>query len=447
MKKHETRTRERAHRLAATRRGASTRLLLLCACCSLGGCTWDQLNPIKPPTAPPPPVQSFVLRDGNLIPEAAPVAKSAEAELAGAQDYYRREEYAKAKRLFHHIGNSEKNPASIVQEALYFEAECARLQGDLPTAADIYASLLQKQTIGPYRDLAIKHIYDICDYWLQDTWVEMREDQEKREGKRWVVVPRFVSFDKRKPLLDREGRAVERLKDISVYEAKGGQYADKALYLCGYIAWHNENYRDADDHFSELCKRYPDSPLANEAISLAIKAKLMNTGGVLYDGKKVHDARKLADDALRMPDLTPERKKELLDLLNSINLHQAESDYEKAEFYRRTGRPGSAYFCYEIVCRRYPGTETAERALRRKKEIYAKMAEEQRKKLGEGTEGEGRPTELLSQPRRVINQPETVPMPRPGPNAPEQVAPPRPLPDAQDLGQPRPLQPPGGGNN
>ncbi len=444
MKKHENRTRERAHRLTATRSGAGIRALLLCACCSFAGCTWDQINPIKPPPLPASPVQSFVLRDGNLDLEAPPPAKSAEAELAGAHDYYRREEYAKAEKWFHRIGNSEKNPASVVQEALYFEAECARLRGDLPKAADVYASSLNKQTYSPYRDLAIRHIYEIADFWLQDSWIQMRETKEQRDGKRWIVVPHYVSFDKRKPFLDREGRAVERLKDVGTYEGKGGQYADKAMYLCGYIAWINENYRDADDQFSELCRKFPDSPLANEAIEWAIKAKLMNTGSELFDGKKVHDARKLVDNALRMPDLTPERKQELKGLLNSINQHQAESDYQKAEFYRRTAHLGSAYFYYAIVTRRFPGTEAAERSLQRMKEIYAKSAQEQREKMGAPPEGEGRPTELLHPPRPVVNQPETVPMPRPAQN-PEQVVPPRPTPDAQDLGQPRPLPGVGGG--
>jgi outer membrane protein assembly factor BamD (BamD/ComL family) len=38
-------------------------------------------------------------------------------------------------------------------------------------------------------------------------------------------------------------------------------------------------------------------------------------------------------------------------------MQQAEKDYQIAEFYRRTGHPCSAYFYYEIVRRRYPGTK------------------------------------------------------------------------------------------
>lgn len=37
-------------------------------------------------------------------------------------------------------------------------------------------------------------------------------------------------------------------------------------------------------------------------------------------------------------------------------------EFKRAEFYRRTGRPGSAAFYYQMVARRYPGTGFAEEA-------------------------------------------------------------------------------------
>ena len=449
MSKH---AQKRELRLAASRKrmrpacalafSSQLNLLLFYACCLLCGCTWDQLNPIKPPPTPPPPVESFVLRNGALSAEPKPREKSVEAELAGAREYFRREDYAKAQKLYHHIANNDKNPAFAVQEALYYEAECLRLQGNLPKAADTYANLLRNHTINPYKDLATQHIYEIATYWLQDTWEQVRESQERREGKRWIVWPRFISFDKRKPFLDREGRAVERLKDVSIYEGRGGPYADKALYLCGYIAWFNEDYVEADQQFSQLTKTFPESPYAPYAIELAIKAKLMSTGGELYDGRRVADARKLVDEALRMPDVTEEKKQSLMKLLACITAHQAEKDYQMAEFFRRTGHPGSAYFYYEIVRRRYPGTDAAERATRRMMEIYAKMAQEQRDKLGPPPQAsDGRPSELLPPPRRVVHGPEPVPLPPLAPSNPEPAPMPRKVPEA-----PAPLPPGVGGN-
>jgi outer membrane protein assembly factor BamD (BamD/ComL family) len=398
----------------------------------LSGCSWDQLNPFRPPTPPPPPVESFVLRNGTLDAVTAPKEKGPEAELAGAREFFRREEYDKARRVYHHLANNEKNPASVAQEAMYYEAECLRLLGDLPKAADVYAELLKKFTMNPYRDLAIQHIYDISRFWLQDTWEEVRETEEKREGKRWVVWPRFVSIDKRKPLLDREGRAVERLKDVYTYEGKGGALADKALFLCGHVNWFNEDYQDADHDFTMLHQLYPDSPFAPYAVELAIKAKLMSTGGELYDGRKVAEARMLVDQAMRMQQLDEAKKRALQGLLTSISAQQAEKDFQMAEFWRRTGHPGSAYFYYEIVRRRYPDpnpNSAASRATQRMLDIRAKMEKEQADRLGPPPQAEpARPIEQLAPPRRLGNPAEQGPMPQPAPNTPETAPPPRPLP-------------------
>jgi hypothetical protein len=61
--------------------------------------------------------------------------------------------------------------------------------------------------------------------------------------------------------------------------------------------------------------------------------------------------------------------------------------------------------------------------------IYAKMAEDQRAKLGPPPQpSDGRPSELLHPPRRVDNGPERVPMPPASPNAPEQAPMPQKVP-------------------
>jgi outer membrane protein assembly factor BamD (BamD/ComL family) len=410
------------------------------------GCTWDQLNPFKPPIPPPPPVESFVLRDGALVTEAKPKDKSAEASLAGAREFFRNEDYDKARKLYHRLGNNDKNPPPVVQEALYYEAECLRLQGDLPKAADVYAELVKKFTMNPYRDQAIQHMFDISQYWLQDTWDEIRETEEKRQGKRWIVWPRFLSFDKRKPMVDREGRAIERLKDVYTYEGKGGEFADKALFLCGHVAWFNEDYTDADHEFTQLHTTYPESKYAPYAVELAIKSKLMCTGGEMYDGRKVAEARKLVDDALRMPDVSEQKKQSLMALLKGINAHQAEKDFQMAEFWRRTGHPGSAYFYYEIVRRRYPGTDAYIRATNRMMEIRAKMEKEQADKLGPPPDVDTRPSEMLPPPRRVQATPEFVPMPQTAPRTPEQAPMPQKVPNGPQAAPPGPLPAGIGGN-
>ena len=53
------------------------------------------------------------------------------------------------------------------------------------------------------------------------------------------------------------------------------------------------------------------------------------------------------------PELAKEKSGFLERQLGSITYQQAQKDYQTAEFYRRTGHPGSAYFYYEVVRRRY----------------------------------------------------------------------------------------------
>src|SRR5262249_49955724 len=61
----------------------------------------------------------------------------------------------------------------------------------------------------------------------------------------------------------------------------------------------------------------------------------------------------------------------------SIILQKAEKDFKTAEFYRRTGHPGPAYFCYEIVRRSYPGTKYSTMAAERMNELRARLIKEQ----------------------------------------------------------------------
>src|SRR5262249_8525827 len=182
-----------------------------------------------------------------------------------------------------------------------------------------------------------------------DTRQEMREDLERREGKRWFVWPRFISFDKTKPFLDREGRALEKLEQVRLHDISG-PLADHALFMCGTVKLYNENFREADHYFSQIPARHPESKLAPKAIEPAIYCKHMSTGGADYDGRKVAEARKLVQTALESyPELAREKRDFLMGQLKSINLQQAEKDYKMAEFYRRTGHPGPAYWYYELV--------------------------------------------------------------------------------------------------
>ena len=57
----------------------------------------------------------------------------------------------------------------------------------------------------------------------------------------------------------------------------------------------------------------------------------------------------------------------------AIRSQQAEKDFRTAEYYERTGHPGSAVFYYELVRRRYAGTRYSDAATDRKDKLLADM--------------------------------------------------------------------------
>jgi outer membrane protein assembly factor BamD (BamD/ComL family) len=345
------------------------RALVLAAALALSGCetpSWFRRDPPSPPAG-------MVFRDGKLVPD--PTGGRGSPELAAAHEVYRASDYSAAESAFHKIAENTKNSPSVGEEARFYEAECMAKQDKLPKACDTYHKMLVDFPSGTYRDQAVRRMFDIANFWLDDTRTEMTEYREKKEGKRTFVVPAVFHFEKKKPWVDEEGRAMQALEHVHLNDITG-PLADKALFLAGGVKFYREDYKEADHYFSQLVEQHPNSPMASQAIELAIISKHMSTGGADYDGRKVAEARIMVDTALRnYPQLAAEKSGFFERQIGSITFQQAQKDFEIGEFYKRTGHPGSAYFYYEIVRRRYPGTKFADLATDRMNELRAEAAQ------------------------------------------------------------------------
>jgi outer membrane protein assembly factor BamD (BamD/ComL family) len=276
-------------------------------------------------------------------------------------------------------------------------------------------------------------MYDIANYWLDDTRHEMELTKEKNEGKRWYVPGHFVNFDEKKPLLDEEGRAIEKLEQVR-YNDINGPLADQALFLAGSVKFFNQDYKEADNYFSQIHEKHPNSPFAERAVELAIISKHLSTGGADYDGRKVAEARKLVQAAFdNYPDLANRKKDFLTRQLGGITLQQAEKDYMMAQFWKRTNHPGAAYFYFEMVQHRYPQTPFAELARKEAEGLKEKAAKDKNILPAAPPKAElGRPApmpeETAPRPRTEAAEPELAPPPR---SMPTELAPaPRPVPPA-----------------
>lgn len=364
--------------------GRFTGLFLASVLAGATGCLQSLpiLNRLAPaPVARPETTDSFILRPNGELTSDKEDALSPElrSELENAREAYRREEYDKAERLFGAVADRDKTAPQAVQEAMYYRAECLRLTGHYPKACDTYSALVNKFPSSHYREQCVERMFDIANYWLDETWLEMKEDKERREGKRVVVWPHWFSWEKTKPFFDREGRAVEALEKVRLHDISG-PLADQALYRCGVVKMYHENYREAEQYFSQIHARHPESKLAPKSIELAVFCKQMSTGGSSYDGRKAAEARELIQAALRSyPQIAHDKdKREYMEKQQmAIDLQLAEKEFKMAEFYRRVGQYASAYFYYDLVRRRYPKTK------------YASMAEERWANLREWLERKG----------------------------------------------------------
>jgi outer membrane protein assembly factor BamD (BamD/ComL family) len=379
---------------------------------------WERVTFTRAPQGPAPPAETILLRADGIASEPPPKPGSPQEQLAGARELFRQGDYAKAEALFKYIADKKKCPVAVAEEARYYQAESLRLQNKWPKAGDVYADLLNKFPNTAYREQAIRHMYDIADFWLNDTRAEMEQTKEKSEGKRWFVPWHFVNFDEKKPLLDEEGRAIEKLEQVR-YNDINGPLADQALFLAGSVKFFNQDYREADNYFSQIHEKHPNSPLAEKAVELAIISKHLSTGGADYDGRKVAEARQLVRSAFdNYPELANKKKDFLSRQLVGITLQQAEKDYKMAEFWKRTGHPGPAYFYFLIVQQRYPETPFAEKARQQAEELKVKAAKDKNVVAPPPPKAQlGAPAPLADEvaPMPRTNTPELAPVPRPVP--------------------------------
>jgi outer membrane protein assembly factor BamD (BamD/ComL family) len=362
----------------------------------------------------PPPADVFRMSPDGLVAEPQPKPDSPEAKLAGAHELFRRNELDVAETIYHRLSENTHNPAKVAEEARFYEAESLRLQGRYPKAADTFVDLLNKFPQSIYRDAALQHMFDIANYWLEDTREAMKQDREVAQGKRSIAWPHFFHFESSKPILGEEDRALDLLQQVQLHDMNG-PLADKAMFLCGGVSMFIGDYRGAVNYFKAITDHHPNSIYAPQAVELGITALHLSTGGPDYDGKNSAEARRLIHVAFdNYPELAASKEKRefLQSQLSNITYQQAEKDFRQAEFYRRTGHPGAAYFYYGLVAKTYRDTPYAKRAAEQMQELRAQAEKDGTALPPPPTNTPPPPPPTTQVPTRPTN-PEPAPGPRP----------------------------------
>ena len=263
-----------------------------------------------------------------------------------------------AEKMFKKLADNAKNPLDVIEEARYCEAECQLQREDYRNAAATYKRQLKDLHDGKFTQRALEKLYFIANLWLNDTREQAKAYDQQRHGKVWLVTPMpIVHFDHKKPFLDEEGNALQCLETIIEHD-RDNKLKEDSLFLLATVKLFRGDYSAADDYYTALWrdKTFKNSPYAVKACKQSVLCKLQVNGGTVYNPKTIEEARKaLFDGQERFPELRQE--KEWLDQhFKAINVMQADRDFKIAEFYRASGKPGAAYFYYELVRRRYPGS-------------------------------------------------------------------------------------------
>jgi len=323
------------------------------------------------------PSDSMVLRGQGLERNRGAIDPALEAELDAGHRNFLDKDFAKAEKRFAKILEGKKLPVNVAEEALFYEGECQFQAKNYRAAEPTFRKHLKNYRNGQHAQQSIQRLFQIADYWLEDTRVEM---QAKADGNtKWYAQPVSlgIHFSKDMPTIDVEGHAMVALEDVRLNDI-GGNYGEQACFYIATVKFFRERYKDADYYFTQLYEHYPNSKLAPKAIKQAIICKQICTGGSCYDCRSVEETRKLLDIApAAYPSLLAKEQDWLERQLVAVNLQQADRDFNIAEFYGRTGHPGSAYFYYEIVRRSYPNTEYSRKATERMLALRDRVEREQ----------------------------------------------------------------------
>jgi outer membrane protein assembly factor BamD (BamD/ComL family) len=414
--------------------------VLCCAagCTSFGGFTppWKKAD-LKTEI----PAESIGYDGNDVFRQAIPV--ELRRELDSAKYVFDAQKYAEAEVLYHKLAlveshwwelslftsepedypsssvekgkkKDEKNkrrkvPNPVREEALFYEAECQRLQKNYRTAHETYIKLLVDHPRTQYTQQACRGLFEIADYWLEPTRRQMDQYQEQLQGKRWMVTPAlYVHFEKEMPLLDAEGSALAILNHIRLHDIRG-KMGEKALLYLGTINFFRHDYKEADFFFTQLREEYPNSEYTPKAIKQSVICKQLCTGGSVYDLRTVEESKKLLMTTQGAYEELRKDQNWIETQLKSITIQQADRDWNIAEFYRRTGHPGAAYFYYELVRRRYPGTSYADQAGQKMNDIRGKVEREQARSQQTGPGPQQAEQQTPAQPALIPPSPQMLP--------------------------------------
>ncbi len=301
--------------------------------------------------------------------------------LANASGLFDAGKYAEAAPIYKDLAKSQKLTA-FGEEARFKLAECYYHQQNFAKAQDAYDQLLEDHPTTRHVDAITRRLFTIAQAWLglsvplaeepKDSGIQLVSNEEIAEPQEparlnidtsdpTYVVPLLPNFhDRRRPLFDTQGRALQALKSIWLNDPTG-PLADDALMLTATHYMKKKDFVEADRYYKILREEYPKSPHLEKAFVLGSHVKLMSYRGPFYEGNTLKDARKLKESTLRMFPDNPQRK-ELQQELRDIYNAEAERLWARIEYEQRKKRPRAIAIACRTLIDSFPETEYAQKA-------------------------------------------------------------------------------------
>jgi TolA-binding protein len=278
-------------------------------------------------------------------------------EYSAAENAFQQRQYSTAAKAFKKLGERYKGSA-LEEDCLYYEAESYFQDGHLPKAVDAFHALMKEFPTTRHLTHAVQRVYKITEEWLEDS----RLRSQGQPGK-YTWWSRNVNFtDRRRPLLDTNGRALEAIERIQQYDPTGPLTAP-ATMMAGAERFTDGDYVRAAGYYEQVVVDAPKSELAARASVLSAQSYLRSYQGPNYDAEDLLKAQKMTEEGLkRAALLDADQVQRLEDDLKRIHMMRAERLFNDGMTDVKLRKWVGAKYYFEQVIRRHPDTPFARKA-------------------------------------------------------------------------------------
>jgi TolA-binding protein len=245
-----------------------------------------------------------------------------------------------------------RTSSGLGEDVLFLLAETQFRQGKLVAANDSYNKLAATYTGTKYLGEIAAREYQIADLWLKAVDPDSPPKYREKPGDR---------LNGYLPLIDVTNNALSVLEHVRQHKVDG-PFADDAVMRIADFHFKAGNFDEASVYYDQLIEdeTQSHSPLLLDAHVRSIDSKIKAYVGPEYDSAGLESAVKLIRKTMTaFPERDEATDKFLMNALYHITDQQAEITFRRGEFYRKTGYPGAAEFCYAEVRSRWPQSEWA----------------------------------------------------------------------------------------